>query len=152
MTNNPLAKALRELARLEAELKPSDAVETVLLRAVRVRGRRRTAWAALGGLAAAAAMLALVLWPATGTDEPAVVEAEPVSRKYATELVPLDHGMPTPGLLTVGRLTRVTLPPSAPAELGFPIPPHTLPEGVEAELLLSEDGTPQAVRFLLPED
>ena len=153
MNHDPLQRTFRDLAAEQASEKPSDHVQAALLEALRGRGRRRRFQMAVGAMATAAALAAAV-WLGSrpdSTPQPSrVAEVEPPPAPIVTDFVPLDYGLTHPGVVTAGRLTRITLPPTAPRDLGFPIPPNTVPDGVQADLLLSEDGTPQAVRFVLP--
>lgn len=151
MTQDPIQQMLRELAADQASNQPSEAVEAAVLGDFRAQRRRRRIRTAVASMAAAAA-LSLAIWLGMDRDAPAPQQAatDGAPVRVVTEFVPLDFGLTDPGEVTAGRLTRVTLPPTAPRDLGFPIPPHALPGGVQADLLLSEDGTPQAVRFVLP--
>ena len=157
MRQDPLLDALRELTAEQASERPSPAVEASLRSALRRRRSLRRTRLVGGALAAAAvaAVAAAVVWSGPGLGRPtepaeSAVAAPPAPMLRVTEFVPLDYGRPDPGVVTAGRLTRVTLPATAPSELGFPISPYAFPEGIEADVLLSEDGTPQAVRFVVP--
>ncbi|MBI1352989.1 MAG: hypothetical protein GC160_01500 [Acidobacteria bacterium] len=151
MNHDPLLESLRELAAEQAGDRPSAAVEQSLREAVRRRHGVRRVRLALGGLAAAAA-LTVAIWTGMRMDEPetALAPAPETPSYRVTEFLPLDLGHPDPRTVTAGRLTRVTLPPTAPSSMGLPISPYAFPEGIQADLLLSEDGTPQAVRFVVP--
>jgi hypothetical protein len=114
---------------------------------VRFRARRPKAPAAPWGWAAAAALaagLGLGAWfSLRETPKPA---PEPPPALAVTPFFLLDYGRPTHEV-TSGRLVRVTLPPSAPAWFGLPVDPAAR-EGIEAEVLLGDDGVAQAVRLV----
>ena len=113
----------------------------------RFRARRPMAapapwrWAAAAALAAG---LGLGAW--FGSSDPPKPAPQPPMAEFATPFLLLDYGRPTQEL-TSGRLVRVTLPPSAPAWFGLPVDPAAR-EGIEAEVLLGDDGVAQAVRLV----
>ncbi len=134
MRPNELQLRLRELS--EAIGRPSPALEARLRQGYRARRRNlwRPAWAVAAALAAG---IGMGVWLSSKD------EAAPPPREA---FLLLDHGRPT-AELTPGRLLRVTLPPTAPAWFGLPVDPAAR-RGVEAEVLLSDDGVAQAVRFI----
>ncbi|MCB9385875.1 MAG: hypothetical protein H6509_14795 [Bryobacterales bacterium] len=139
-----------ELRRLADSLgEPRPELEQQLLQRFRrssARRRRSQPW-----VWAAAAVLALGLamgaWLARREPPqkapPAVASAEDAQ---PGPFLLLDYGRPT-NEITPGRLVRVTLPPSAPAWFGLPVDPAAH-EGIEADVLLGDDGVAQAVRLV----
>lgn len=90
--------------------------------------------------AAAAILLGLAAGVLTPSPEP--VPAPPV--RASNPFVLLDFSRPiTP--TDVGRMVRVSLPGSAPAMLGLPAAGA---RRVEADILLGEDGSARAIRFI----
>ena len=53
-----------------------------------------------------------------------------------------------PATLEGGAVVRVVLSGSALASLGMPVPDLELTDQIPADILLSEDGAPQAVRLV----
>jgi hypothetical protein len=130
------------LRELSAEMGgPPPELEARVLERFRARRRKHTrvrwAWAAAAALAIG---IGLGAWLAQ-LPEPA---AE--ARGAPSGFLLLDYGRPTREL-TAGRLVRVTLPPTAPEWFGLPSDPAAR-EGIEAEILLGDDGVAQAVRFV----
>jgi hypothetical protein len=66
---------------------------------------------------------------------------------YATEFVPVPYA-DDPAALEGGAIVRVTLPRSALASFGLPITESDGTDTVFADLVVSEDGTPQAIRLV----
>ena len=129
---------IRESMRgLSAEMGgPPPELESSLRQRFRRRKRASSSWPW-----AAAAALAI----GVGIGAWVSLEQEPPDPPQRAFLL-LDHGRPTREL-TSGRLVRVTLPPTAAAWFGLPVDPGAR-RGVEAEVLLGDDGVAQAVRFV----
>ena len=146
-----LDRLLRELAETDRDAKPSSAVEQALLARVRTKqaGKPRPwRWAA-----AAAAVIALAAaWALHRpqpeqplvTHAPAQAPAQPQPGQVS-EFYFIPTGRPIASLRS-GRLVRVTLPSTAPSYFG--LPPLPADQGVEADVLLGDDGVAQAVRFV----
>ena len=167
--------ALRNLTRHNAGREAPPRIEAALLRefrASRLAGSRRRVhgqFAALG--AAAAILLALGLGvqhriasrPSTAAQQAANVvpaSAADASAKgqnpstseldedeYAGKFVPVPYA-DDPAALEGGAIVRVTLPRSALRSFGLPVTESDGTERVFADLLVSEDGTPQAIRLV----
>ncbi len=67
--------------------------------------------------------------------------------EYAEEFVPVPYA-DDPAALEGGAIVRVTLPRSALASFGLPITESDGAERVSADLVVSQDGTPQAIRLV----
>jgi len=78
-----------------------------------------------------------------GQHEAAASEAD--EDEYATEFVPVPYA-DDPAALEGGAIVRVTLPRSALPSFGLPITASDGADTVFADLVVSEDGTPQAIR------
>ena len=161
-------------ARLEAAL----LAEFRRRHAEAVRPRTNLRWVALA--TAAAALLALgvslkywaVRTPSgSGSSAPKanVAQVAPVARpganadvrapqdsaasedaEYATNFVPLPYA-DDPGTIEGGTVVRVTLSRAALAALGVPVADVSSRESIPADIALSEDGTPQAIRLVASE-
>lgn len=164
--------ALRNLAEHNAGRQAAPRVETALLREFQqaklagARGRVHKQLAALG--TAAAILLALGLGvrhrmasqPSSATPQAASVasgtsatSAQNVAAslqdddEYATDFVPVPYA-DDPAALEGWAIVRVTLPRSALPSFGLPITESDGTDRVSADLLVSEDGTPQAIRLV----
>jgi len=71
--------------------------------------------------------------------------------EYASEFVPVPYA-DDPAALEGGAIVRVTLPRSALPSFGLPITESDGPDSVFADLVVSEDGTPQAIRLVSDAD
>jgi hypothetical protein len=165
--------ALRNLMQHNAGREAAPRVEAAVLRefrASKVAGSKRRVHGQLAALCAAAAILLalglgvhhrLVSRPGTSTSQSAKVEPtaatdtaamaqDPSASEqddYASEFVPVPYA-DDPGALEGGAIVRVTLPRSALASFGLPITESDGTDRVFADLLVSEDGTPQAIRLV----
>jgi hypothetical protein len=169
--------ALRNLALHSAGREAPRRVEAALLREFQVwklAGSRRRIHRQLAALGAAAAiLLALGLGvrhriasrPAAATQRAAntakvagadasgmaagheQAASEPDEDKYAREFVPVPYA-DDPAALEGGAIVRVILPRSALPSFGLPIIDGDGTDRVFADLLVSEDGTPQAIRLV----
>lgn len=110
------------------------------LRAEFRRTRRRAAWR--GWLAAAAAFAGLA-WLVARVPEPA---SPPVAQEVRTEFFAFDP-LAAEGV-TDPYIVRVRVPKSTMASFGFPVSPDSFDQQVEADLLVSGDGAPRAIRFV----
>ena len=72
---------------------------------------------------------------------------QPDDNEYAEEFVPVPYA-DDPAALEGGAIVRVTLPRSALASFGLPITESDGTERVSADLVVSQDGTPQAIRLV----
>lgn len=104
------------------------------------RWRRRTPGTAR--LAAAAAIV-VAAWLAVRTPEPAEKAA---ARELRTEFFTLDP-LAAEGMTDL-YIVRVKVPRATMASFGIPVSPESFDERVEAELLVSGDGAPRAIRFV----
>jgi hypothetical protein len=84
-----------------------------------------------------------------GAKQPAANEAEPT--EYATAFVPLPY-MDDPSALEGGSVVRVTLARSTLESYGLPADGMGAGDRVTADMVLSEDGTPQAIRLVSQAD
>jgi hypothetical protein len=169
--------ALRSLAQHTAGREAPRRVEAALLREFQVwklaGSRRRIHWqlAALG--TAAAVLLALGLGvrhriatqPTAGTQQAGSVAtvggadasgmaagyeqaaSELDEDEYTREFVPVPYA-DDPAALEGGAIVRVILPRSALPSFGLPVIEGDGTDRVFADLLVSEDGTPQAIRLV----
>jgi hypothetical protein len=71
--------------------------------------------------------------------------------EYAQEFVPVPYA-DDPAALEGGAIVRVTLPRSALASFGLPITESEGTDRVSADLIVSQDGTPQAIRLVSQEN
>lgn len=169
--------ALRNLSQQNAGREAPGRVEAALLRefqASKVAGSRRRVRGQLAALGSAAAILialglgvqhriasqpdkvtpqAANLATAPGADTSAMAgqhqaaASEADGDEYAKEFVPLPYA-DDPAALEGGAIVRVTLPRSALPSFGLPIRESDGTGRVFADLLVSEDGTPQAIRLV----
>jgi len=165
--------ALHSLSQHNAGREAPPRVEAALLRefqASKAAGSRRRVHGQLAALGAAAAiLLALGLGvqhriasqPHKATPQEANLATTPgaegsaaaaqneaaVSEADAKEFVPLPYA-DDPAALEGGAIVRVTLPRSALPSFGLPIRESDGTDRVFADLLVSEDGTPQAIRLV----
>ena len=169
--------ALRNLSEHDAGRKASPRVEAAVLRefqAAKLAGSRRRVHSQIAVLGAAAAiLLALGLGVqhhiasqtqkapeqaanvasvsgadasgSAGQHQGAASEAD--EDEYATEFVPVPYA-DDPAALEGGAIVRVTLPRSALPSFGLPITESDGSGSVFADLVVSEDGTPQAIRLV----
>ena len=132
-----LTAGLREVQQELTLQGPSPSIQNALLGELRKPRHSRVSpwvWAA-----AAAVLLGLA-----GALAPSPEPAPPVPARASNPFVLLDYSRPITAADT-GRMIRVTLPGSAPATLGFPV----VGAGrVEADILLGEDGSARAIRFI----
>jgi hypothetical protein len=83
----------------------------------------------------------------TTAAQPEAAASEPDEDEYATEFVPVPYA-DDPAALEGGAIVRVTLPRSALPSFGLPITESDGTDTVFADLVVSEDGTPQAIRLV----
>jgi hypothetical protein len=76
--------------------------------------------------------------------------SQPVDSEYATAFVPLPYADDVADIQD-GAIVRVMLPRSALASLGMPVSYIGSAERVPADLVLTQDGTPQAIRLVSEE-
>jgi hypothetical protein len=67
--------------------------------------------------------------------------------EYAEEFVPVPYA-DDPGALEGGAIVRVTIPRSDLPSFGLPITESGGADRVSADLVISQDGTPQAIRLV----
>jgi hypothetical protein len=169
--------ALSNLTQHNAGREAPPRVEAALLRgfqASKLAGSRRRIHRQLGALGAAAAILLALglgvqhriasqprkatpqeanLATAPGAEASAMAGQHEVAAsdadedEYATEFVPVPYA-DDPAALEGGAIVRVTLPRSALPSFGLPITESDGTDRVFADLLVSEDGTPQAIRLV----
>jgi hypothetical protein len=169
--------ALHNLTQHNAGREAPPRVEAALLRefqASKVAGSRRRVHGQLAALGAAAAILlvlglgvqhriasqprkatpqeaSLATAPGVGASALAgqheVAASEPDEDEYAKEFVPVPYA-DDPTALEGGAIVRVTIPRSALPSFGLPITESDGTDSVFADLLVSEDGTPQAIRLV----
>jgi hypothetical protein len=165
--------ALRNLTQHDAGRQAPPRVEAALLREFQVSkfaGSRRRIHGQLAALGAAAAILlalglgvqhGIALRPSAALPQGANVApdgsataaestapaSQPDEDEYTAEFVPVPYA-DDPAALEGGAIVRVTLPRSALPSFGLPITESDGTDRVFADLLVSEDGTPQAIRLV----
>lgn len=110
------------------------------LRAEFRRMRRPAAWR---GWLGAAAAFAAAAWLVTRAPEPA---AAPAAQELRTEFFAFDP-LAAEGV-TDAYIVRVRVPKATMASFGIPVSPDSFDQRVEADLLVSGDGAPRAIRFV----
>ena len=167
------AEMFAPLAREGGEGAPENA-ERTLVSAFRARRAARRVRRLLGaGLAlAAAVILAVSVWK---TPAPVAVESAKIAQSptplpaVAAEPVPVKtsrrrvrpvprreeemvfYSIPNAGVdepIERGEVVRVSLPREAVGMFGIPVNPERMQEIVQADVVLGEDGTARAVRFV----
>jgi hypothetical protein len=173
-----LSVLIEKIGRTDERSAP-ERVETALLAALRWRRRRSIALRAAAPLAlAAAVLLAVLLAPSAEvkTPEPAPVVASALpaatqtvemppavpkvrtirARRPAPAVRAVDTGFLPVGAWQVaepierGSILRVKLPRSAMSDFGFPVSMERWHEQIPADVMLAEDGSVRAVRFISP--
>ncbi len=167
MSEERVVEALRALAEHDRGAEAPPQVEDRVLRAFRRRGGRRVwPWAAV----AAALVVAIFLWKSGHPPQapaqlppPAVtrtvipVPAEPVVVKLRRRSVPAPHREAVTDFFPLidvappferGALVRVNLPAAALRTVGVPVAEDHLADRVQADVLVSEEGLPRAIRFV----
>jgi hypothetical protein len=165
--------ALGNLSQHDVGREAPSRIEAALLREFQVAklaASRQRVRRQLGILGAAAAILLVLglgvqhriaLRSSTATPQNARVEqgssatatqngadaSQPDEGEYATEFVPVPYA-DDPAALEGGAIVRVTLPRSALPSFGLPITESDGSDSVFADLVVSEDGTPQAIRLV----
>lgn len=174
--------ALKSLAANDSERGALARVEAAVLQRFRrekgVAARRRLRWqiAALG--AAAGVLLAFgvsVFRRSTPVSHQTAAANVPANRgvlaRPTPTVIPSNRVMPArdegavgegdfvmlpdsddPATLDGSAVVRVTLPRSALASFGLPMTSITSTENVSADLVVSEDGTPEAIRLVAQQD
>jgi hypothetical protein len=169
--------SLRSLAAHDATRTAPPRVEAALLQEFRsgkgIASRRRLQWQL--SLLGAAALLAMALgislhrgmirFPGTAGNAGAIGQPSASSEAAlndiavsdpsgeiddATAFTPLPYA-DDPTALEGGAVVRVVLSPAALASLGFPVTDVSDTSDIPADLVVSDDGTPQAIRLVLPE-
>ncbi|MCX6593637.1 MAG: hypothetical protein NTZ56_19145 [Acidobacteria bacterium] len=98
------------------------------------------------GLAVAAAAAALVFWAPKPTRTPARATAPAVLQEVYTDFYALDAG--AVGMAPQGTVMRVRVPRATMRQFGLPVNPELLSDRVDAEVLLGQEGTARAIRFV----
>jgi hypothetical protein len=91
----------------------------------------------------------------SGANEQYALESDPQLNELAgsedgTAFVSLPYADGDTSSLEGGAVVRVVMPRSALASLGLPVSGATGTDQIPAELIVSEDGTPQAIRLVSP--
>jgi hypothetical protein len=164
-----LTAELGELAAVESRREPSAGAEATLMAAYRTeRGRevrsRRWIFAVSGAMAASLVVLlgaalllsrestVLVRTMTSRIAPPAArpeASAEGTGQEEVTDFVAFYPGADV-GTLDSGALVRVRVPSSELGSFGLPVAVGGDEEWVSADLLVDEDGAPQAIRFVRP--
>jgi hypothetical protein len=152
--DSELSAALRALAKDDANLSASPAVEKHLLSELRAisRARRHRAWLGMS-LVAAALLIAISLYALRngnrqGSDTVQLPSApEAAITEVATEFLPLPYyHVP----MNTGSTVRIEVPATALASFG--LAPTEFRNGsdgtVQADVLIGEDGLARAIRFV----
>ena len=125
----------------------------------RIASRARTAPAPAAngaGIPATVAPVAAVSAPSSASAPAAnLTNKKPIANpadenEYAEEFLPVPYA-DDPAALEGGAIVRVTIPRSDLASFGLPITESDGTDRVSADLVVSQDGTPQAIR-LVPQD
>ena len=82
-----------------------------------------------------------------GSQQDEAVVSEPLDSEYATAFVPLPYADDT-NALDGGSVVRVVLSRPALASLGLPVTDPGATDRIPADIVLSEDGVPQAIRLV----
>jgi hypothetical protein len=157
--DSELLNGLRALAADGPQEAPGR-IEARLKAEFRRRNRRRSlaAWIPAFGVAAAAA-IALLLWPPSEKPKPmpapAAVVAESVVAQAApvvdddadTSFYPLPEAEALPAVENA-MVVRVQLPVSSLQLMGFPVTEERAGASVQADLLLGQDGLARGVRLV----
>jgi len=75
------------------------------------------------------------------------IDAQSVGSEYASAFVPLPYA-DDPSTVEGGMIVRVSLSQPALASMGLPVTDLGAADQIPADLVLSEDGTPQAIRLV----
>jgi hypothetical protein len=146
-----LGDALQRLAEADAELSAPPRVEAALIAAFRERRRKPGVirmrpqvgvWAA----AAAAAVVALVAVRISFVQPPEPGPAE-LQEEVATPFYPLVPGF-DPDAAAYQPAVRIEMPRTALAAYGLPVNVERIEVPIQADLLIGEDGTARAIRFV----
>ncbi len=146
-TQRTLSELLRAAAQEDATLQAPAEVRASLFRELRAAPRRSsTQWAIAGWTVAAALSLWAVLTiGGPGSPQTTVASANEIYGVQPFTPIPASRlWEPSSG----GRIMRVNLPGDAPLLFGFPMSLDTPTRRVEADILLGNDGTAHAIRFL----
>jgi len=142
-----LSELLRATSREDATLQAPPEIRANLLRELRATPRHARAPWAIGAWTAAAA---LAIWAVLTVGGPV---GPPTTLASANEVYGEQPFTPIPASRlwepsAGGRIMRVNLPGDAPLLFGFPVSPGAPTRRVEADILLGNDGTAHAIRFL----
>ncbi len=146
-TQGTLSDLLRAAAQEDAALRAPAEIRANLLRELCAAPRRSsTPWAIAGWTVAAA----LSLWAVLTVGGPGAPQTTVAS---ANEIYGVQPFTPIPASRlwepsSGGRIMRVNLPGDAPLLFGFPMSSDAPARRVEADILLGNDGTAHAIRFL----
>jgi hypothetical protein len=155
-----LTAVLRRVAHQNREVLAPARIEGNLLQAFDERessrrvGKRalivRHRWLAAAAASVAAIGIALLSW-GPRLDAPPIEQAATVRNDseevIASEFFPLQGEMEAPAFESSG-VVRVAVPRATLLAFGLPMNPELAMEPLEAEILVSEDGAAQAIRFL----
>jgi hypothetical protein len=98
--------------------------------------------------AAATAALPHAVAPESGpASEQQIRPSEQDDSEYAANFVPLPYA-DDPATIEDGAIVRVTLPRSALASFGLPVVDDGTTDQIPADLIVSADGTPEAIRLV----
>ncbi len=89
--------------------------------------------------------------PAESLQQNQVVASQSDESAYATNFVPLPYA-DDPSALEDGAVVRVEMPRAALASFGLPVAAMESDGTVRADLVVSADGTPQAIRLISPDN
>jgi hypothetical protein len=151
-----LLNCLRSLASDSPQEAPRY-VENRLLTEFRRRSqaRRRNIQWTIGGTAAIAAAVAVILWmqPSASRNSPLLAQADSVETVSQAidpnqeEFYPLPDSEALPPV-EYATVVRVQMQMSSLRLIGFPINEDRAAEGIEADVLLGEDGLARGVRLV----
>jgi hypothetical protein len=85
----------------------------------------------------------------TATPKSAIGDSRltPTSGEIATDFMPVAYG-DNLNSIDSGRIVRVEMPRSALAQFGLPVNMERASERIKADVLIGEDGTARAIRFV----
>lgn len=98
------------------------------------------------GVAVTAAAAVLVFWAPKPAGVPGPQRPAATVREVYTDFYALDAG--AVGMATRGTVMRVRVPRATMRQFGLPVNPELLADRVDAEVLLGQEGTARAIRFV----
>jgi hypothetical protein len=148
MAPAPLIDALRSIASEDADRGASPHVETALRAHVRSLRRPPRRWVFTGVAAAASIAIVALVWhvvPPPVTPDTATAGQRARPAETAGEFLPLPYAhVPAAD----GQVVRMAVPRAALASFGLDADAPGLPDVVQADVFIGEDGIARSVRFV----